>query len=65
MQTTWIQLPGLRTWLKSTWKVSNPVPTPSMSWRNPMFLTEKSEENRQLEPFYGNISLVKVVQNDL
>ena len=28
-----------------------------------MFLTEKSEENRQLERFYGNISLVKVVQN--
>ena len=64
MVTTWIQLPGLRTWLKSTWKVSKPVPTPSMSWRNPMFLTEKSEENRQLERFHGNISLVKVVQND-
>ena len=64
MQTTWIQLPGLRTWLKSTRKVSKPVPTPSMSWRNPMFLTEKSEENRQLERFHGNISLVKVVQND-
>ena len=29
-----------------------------------MFLTEKTEENRQLEPFNGNISLVKVVQND-
>ena len=29
------------------------------------FLTEKTEENRQLEPFNGNISLVKVVQNDL
>ena len=30
-----------------------------------MFLTEKTEENRQLERIYGNISLVKVVQNDL
>ena len=29
-----------------------------------MFLTEKTEENRQLERIYGNISLVKVVQND-
>ena len=30
-----------------------------------MFLTEKTEENGQLERFYGNISLVKVAQNDL
>ena len=36
----------------------------SMSWWKPMFLTEKTEENRQLERTYGNISLGKVVQND-
>ena len=29
-----------------------------------MFLMEKSEENRQLDGFFDNISLVKVVQND-
>ena len=29
------------------------------------FLTEKTEENRQFEWFYVNISVVKVVQNDL
>ena len=46
-------------------RVSEPTPTPSMSWRKPMFLTEKTEKNRQLEPFYDNISLGKVVQNDL
>ena len=28
------------------------------------FLTEKSDQNRQLEGFYVNIYLVKVVQND-
>ena len=30
-----------------------------------MFLTEKTEKNRHLETFYGDISLEKVVQNDL
>ena len=30
-----------------------------------MFLTEKTEENGRIELFYGNISLVKVAQNDL
>ena len=30
-----------------------------------MFLTEKTEENAGIERFYGNISLVKVAQNDL
>ena len=30
-----------------------------------MFLTEKTEENGGIERFYGNISLVKVAQNDL
>ena len=30
-----------------------------------MFLTEKTEENGRIERFYGNISLVKVAQNDL
>ena len=30
-----------------------------------MFLTEKTEENGQLEQYYGNISLGKVAQNDL
>ena len=30
-----------------------------------MFLTEKTEENGQIERFYSNISLVKVAQNDL
>ena len=30
-----------------------------------MFLREKTEENGQLETFYGDISLEKVVQNDL
>ena len=29
------------------------------------FLMEKSEENRQLDGFFDNISLVKVVQNNL
>ena len=29
------------------------------------FLTEKTEENRQFEWFYVNISVVKVGQNDL
>ena len=63
--TTWIQLTGLRSWLNSSRKVSEPTLTPPMSWRKPMFLTEKTEQNRQLEPFYGNISLVKVVKDDL
>ena len=63
--TTWIQLPGLRTLLNSGWKVSEPTPTPPMSWWTPMFLTEKTEENGHLERFYGNVCLRKVVQNDL
>ena len=29
------------------------------------FLTEKSDQNRQLEGFYDNISLIKVLLNDL
>ena len=47
------------------WKVSEPTPTPPMSWRAAMFLMEKTEENGQIERFYSNISLVKVAQNDL
>ena len=61
---TWNQLPGPGSELNSSWKVSKPALTSSLSWWKPMFLTEKTEENRQLERIYGNISLVKVVQND-
>ena len=46
-----------------TLQLCNPT-SRSMSWWKPMFLTEKTEENRQLERIYGNISLGKVVQND-
>ena len=61
---TWNQLPGPGSELNSSWKVSKPALTSSMSWWKPMFLTEKTEENRQLERIYGKILLVKVVQND-
>ena len=38
-----------------------------INWEPPFltFLTEKTEENRQFEWFYVNISVVKVGQNDL
>ena len=61
---TWNQLPGPGSELNSSWKVSKPALTSSLSLWNPMFLTEKTEENRQLELIYGKMSLVKVPQND-
>ena len=65
MLMTWILFTGLRTGLNSGQKVSKPTLTPAMSWRNPMFLTEKTEDNGQLERFSGINSFGKVVQNDL
>ena len=61
---TWNQLPGPGSELNSSWKVLKPALTSSLSWWKPMFLMEKTEENRQLERIYGQISLVKVAQND-
>ena len=65
MLMTWILFTGLRTGLNSGQKVSKPTLTPAMLWRNPMFLTEKTEDKGQLERFSGINSFGKVVQNDL